>query len=172
MAHVRWRAVLVTIFVSGCASHQSGPASGGMGRWHGQLKQLNTSSTAVLQTSTMSQGAVAASYGQITVTPVGTAPGEDRARMRFEISVMAPSQSGNNLAWAVFSGPCNSPLPPIASVTDFPVLEINTSGAASVRVELLTALEPRGTYHANVYETGRATDVSGVLLCANLKYQR
>lgn len=183
MRHVRRRALLLTIFVSGCASHQSGGSGGGgaagdavgIGRWYGQLKQLNQASIATLQTS-MPTGATAASYGQVTVLPMGAppgaAPGEARGRLRFEVSITAPAYAGDNIAWAAFSGPCGSPLPPIAPLTDFPVLEVTNSGAARVRVELATALEPRGTYHVNVYEGSRATDVANVLLCANLKYQR
>ena len=167
MAPFRWSAVLATIFVCGCASHQSGTV--GAMRWYAQLKPQNLATTGVLST-TMSSGATAASFGSLTVVPAGGQYSDGRGRLRFEISISAPSASGNNLAWAVFSGPCNSPTPAIAPLTDFPILEVASSGAARVRVELATAMDPRGSYHVNVYEGSRATDVSNVLMCANLRF--
>lgn len=173
MAPIRWSAVLATIFVCGCASHQSGSpgtaGNAGAMRWHAQLKPQNLATTGILNTS-MSTGATAASYGSLEVRPAGTGNTDGRGRLRFEISITAPSAGGNNLAWAVFSGPCNSPTPAIAPLTDWPIIEVASSGAGRVRVELATAMDPRGTYHVNVYEGSRATDVSNVLMCANLRY--
>jgi hypothetical protein len=61
-------------------------------------------------------------------------------------------------------------MPPVLSVNEFPTIEVGSNGAGIVRGELPVGLNVRGTYHANVYWANRATDVSNVMMCANLAY--
>jgi hypothetical protein len=146
-----------------CASKQSAEAKSGSQatlRWTGNFKQAGSS--AVLG-SEMAR-ARSSGYGSITVTPL-----DPRGRAKIELSINA-STTGTQLAWAVFGGPCNAPTPPVISVNEFPPINVTNNGAGTVRTEIQMPLDSRSSYHANVYWSNRATDVSNVMMCANLAY--
>jgi hypothetical protein len=167
-AFMRVLAAGVIVVAGGCA-HGGISTSTGQGgetpRWTGQLRQVEGSSqSAVMGTSTNStRGA----YGDIVVTTKDTL----HALSTVDLSVSAPTIGSTQLAWAIFSGPCGAPLPPVAGVNEFPPIEI-TSGGSRVKADVNFALRPGGEYHVNVYNSNRASDVSNVMMCAPLRLGR
>ena len=153
--------LLVFVAGSGCASHKPSTKASGPPRWSGNFKQ--ESNSAVIGAE-MARGR-SSSYGTVVLTPV---PDQQR-RVRVELSVTT-SLTSAQIAWAVYEGTCGAPTPPLLAANEFPTIDIGTNGAGVVRSELPIGLNVRGTYHANVYWSGRATDVSNVMMCANLAY--
>jgi len=161
MAAIRQCPVLLALVAgSACASHTAARAAGPE-RWSGNFRQAGNSAVIGAELSR----ARSTGYGTILLTPVADQPG----RVTIDLSVNT-SLSGTQIAWAVFEGPCNSPSPPVIAVNEFPAIEIGSNGNGTVRGELPMTLNVRGSYHANVYWTRRATDVSNVMLCANLNF--
>ena len=158
--------ILPAAVAMACASGQGGSAgaadSGGAGMWSGTFKEPQMAASAVMGPVTPARGA---GYGTITARP-----GSSVDRVRVDVTIHAPSAAGGQVAWALFSGPCSAATPPVASVTEFPSIDVTSSGAGSSRVELPITLDRRTTYHANVYSTSRATDVSNVMMCADMKF--
>ena len=156
---------LLLVFVAGggCTSHKAAATTTTKGapRWTGNFKQ--ESNSAVIGAE-MARGR-SSSYGSVVLTPV---PDQER-RLKVELSVTT-SLTSAQIAWAVYEGTCGAPTPPVIAANEFPTIDIGTNGAAVVRTELPIALNVRGTYHANVYWSNRATDVSNVMMCANLAY--
>lgn len=168
--HVLLLALPTALVAGGCASGAGGvgtSASGGQPvmRWTASLRQLNLPNSSTL-TGTGGAGSTATSYGSITLSPVN----DVRGRIRYELSVMAPTLSGQQIAWALFTGACNTPSPPVVPINELPAIDVANSGAGVVRGEFNVSLDPRTTYHVNVYSLARATDVDNVLLCAKLNY--
>ena len=153
--------LLVVVAGSGCASHKAATKGAGPSRWTGSFKQ--ESNSAVIGAE-MARGR-SSGYGTIVLTPVA----DQERRVKVEISVTT-SLTSAQIAWAVYEGTCGAPTPPVLAINDFPTIDIGTNGAGVVRGELPVALNVRGTYHANVYWSGRASDVSNVMMCANLAY--
>lgn len=135
-------------------------------RWTGSFRQQFMRPTAVIGGGTMASGAQASSFGSVTLT----ATGGERPRLLYDVSVSAPPAAGSQLAWALFTGPCNTPSPPVVAPSQLPVLDIDSNGRGLARGEVGAALDPRTTYHLNVYTTGRVTDRDNVLMCAKLDY--
>lgn len=151
----------VLAVLAGCASAGTGSkTTAAPGVWSGSFRQPQMAASAVVGPATPGRGAA---YGNITLTPEERRP---RA-YRVELSISAPVEPNTHLAWAIFSGPCGSTAPAMAPLNDFPPIDV-TSAGGSVRTEMMLALEPRGSYHATVYWGSRATDVSNVMMCANL----
>jgi hypothetical protein len=161
MAAIRQCALLLALVIgSGCASHRATTTSGPE-RWSGSFKQAGGSAVIGGELTRARSSA----YGTITLTPVT----DQRGRVKVDLSVTT-SVSGSQIAWAVFEGPCNAPSPPVIQVNEFPTIEIGSSGSGIVRTELAMTMNSHASYHANVYWTGRATDVTNVMLCANLAF--
>ena len=146
-----------------CAASNRAIMSTGVARWTGNFKSVGGTS-AVLTARTNAQSSA---YGNITVVTIDSVPPASRV----DLSVTAPAMIGNQLAWAIFSGPCGSPTPPVAGVNEFPNIEMS-SGGGRIGAQLHFRLDPGAEYHANVYNSGRASDVSNVILCANLSLGR
>jgi hypothetical protein len=107
----------------------------------------------------------AAGYGTVKLTPVaGNSP-----TVQAEVSISAPVPPGSQLAWAVFPGPCGTMSGPVMGAMQFPTIEIANSGNGFVRGNLPFSLDPHASYHANIYWSSQATDVSNVMMCANLE---
>ena len=153
--------LFVVVAGSGCASHKAATTTTGPSRWAGNFKQ--ESNSAVIGAE-MARGR-SSGYGTIVLTPV---PDQVR-RLKVELSVTT-SLTSAQIAWAVYEGTCGAPTPPVLAINDFPTIDIGANGAGVVRGELPVTLNVRGTYHANVYWSGRASDVSNVMMCANLAY--
>ena len=153
--------LLVVVAGSGCAPHKVSTKAGGVARWNGSFKQ--ESNSAVIGAE-MARGR-SSGYGTVVLTPV---PDQER-RVKVELSINT-SLTSAQIAWAVYEGTCGAPTPPVLAVNEFPTIDIGTNGAGVVRGELPIGLNVRGTYHANVYWSNRATDVSNVMMCANLAY--
>lgn len=151
----------LVIAAAGCVSSGSHVNTGGPAHWTGSFRTSQYAATAVIGPA---QPGRSAGYGTITIAPV-EAPASSS---RVEISVNAPVPSGTQIGWAVFSGQCGSTSPPLIGAMQFPTIEIANSGAGSVRAVLPLSLEEHGTYHANVYWNSQVTDVSNVMMCANL----
>ena len=157
LALVSYSAVLA------CVSKQAeAPAPAGPLRWMGAFRQPQSAVSAVIGPATPGR---AAAYGSLLLTPAEREPG----RFRVELSISAPVDANSQLAWAIFSGPCGTPSPAVTGLQEFPAIEIN-GGGGSVRSLMSLPLDPRSAYHANVYWSSRATDVSNVMMCANLAF--
>ena len=104
--------------------------------------------------------------GTINVTSLGGTP----AQVRIEVSVSGAPPS-TVLAWAVFGGGCGSPAPIIANGSLFPTISVSSAGDGRVRTDITVTLDPRASYHANVYATDRVNDMNDVIMCANLNAQ-
>jgi hypothetical protein len=154
-------------FVAGCATSQSSPSrSTGPTPWSGAFRQSQLAAAAVIGPATPQR---TAAYGNITLTPVES---DSTGRVRVELSINAPVAPGTQLGWALFPSPCGAATPTMAGAQEFPTIEISNSGAGSVHAVMSLRLEPRGTYHANVYWSSQITDVSNVMMCANIARAR
>ena len=149
---------------SSSTSTSSSPASG-PARWTATFKQTQGASTAAIIPGQMGSSSA---YGSITVTSEETTPPVTRV----EVSVNAPLPTGTQVAWAIFSGSCGAPTPAVAGPHEFPTIEIGGNNNGSVRASFRLALDPRGTYHANVYWASQMTDLNNVMMCANLARAR
>ena len=159
----RFVLALAVLGMTACASRPSAaPAAGGPARWSGSFKQTTTPPAGTFGPATPNRG-----YGMITLNPIeGTA-----GRMRVELSINAPVPAGTQVAWAIFTGACGSPSPMVTGANEFPTIAVGTDGSGSVRTELPLALDPRGSYHANVYWTSRVgSGLDAVMMCANLTF--
>lgn len=160
---VRSVVLFALVGVAACATSNRPTTVAGPARWTGNFKSMGGTS-AVMTATTNTQ---ASAFGNITIVTLDTAPPTSRV----DLYVTAPAMSGSQLAWAVFSGPCGAPTPPVAGVNEFPTMEL-TSGGGRIGTSLRFRLSPGTEYHTNVYNSGRATDVSNVMLCANLTLGR
>jgi hypothetical protein len=161
-------AVVLPVVAGGCASGAGGGTAtggqvGGVSRWSASLKPLNLAATATLGGP---PGSVASAYGNVTLSPVT----DMRGRTSYDLSITAPSLAGQTVAWALYTGACNAPSPPVVPVNELPAIDVASSGAGQVRGEFSVQLNSGTTYHVNVYTVPRATDVNNVLLCGRLAY--
>lgn len=72
------------------------------------------------------------------------------------------------LAWAVFGGNCGAPEPMVAGQNQFPVISVSSNGEGHVKTDISFTLDPKHSYHANVYFSQRANDMNDIMMCANL----
>jgi hypothetical protein len=157
---------LLAISIVACASKtRTASTTAGPARWTGSFKQSTLSSSATIGPATPGR---AAAYGTITLTPNDP----DSGRVKVELSINVSVQPGMQIAWALFSGPCGSPTPPLAGPNEFPTISVTNSGSGFVRTTMPITINDRGTYHANVYWSSQVTDVSNVMMCANLARER
>ena len=152
-------AVCVSV-LCGCAS--GGSHAAGSASWSGSFRQPQQAASAVVGPATTPRGAA---YGSLNLLPTG----KKANAYRVELSVSAPVDPNAQLAWAIFTGPCGAPSPSVIGLNEFPIIEM-TSGNGGYHGELTLPLDSRASYHANVYWTSRATDVSTVMMCTNLSY--
>ena len=164
---IRLGSALMTAGIAACASSGSHSPSAGAGpahppHWEGSFRISQMAATAVIGPG---QTGHAAGYGTIKLTPVaGPTP-----VVQAEVTVSAPVTAGTQLAWAVFSGPCGTMSGPVIGQMQFPTISIANSGNGFVRANLPIAMDAHATYHANVYWSSQATDVSNVMMCANVE---
>ena len=57
----------------------------------------------------------------------------------------------------------------IAGIMQFPTIQIANAGSGFVRATMPLPMDAQGSYHANVYWSSQASDVSNVMMCANLE---
>jgi hypothetical protein len=145
---------------SASSAPETGPA-----RWTATFKQTQGASTAAIVPGQMGSSSA---YGSITVTSQETTPPVTRV----DISVNAPLPSGTQVGWAIFPGSCGAPSMPVSGPHEFPTIEIGGNSNGSVRASFRFALDPRATYHANVYWASQVTDLNNVMMCANLARAR
>ena len=160
---MRLGVVISLIGMAACASSGATKATqqGSTGNWSGNFRSSGSASNAMLAPATPNRGT-----GTINVTSLGGTP----AQIRIEVSISgAPPAS--TLGWAVFNGGCGSPAPIIANASLFPTIPVASTGDGRVRAELSATLDPKSSYHANVYATDRVNDMNDVIMCANLNAQ-
>lgn len=158
-------AVTAAVALAACASHQSSgvvQSASGAARWTGNFKQTGVPS-AQIGPATPNRG-----FGTVVITPLGTTP----PSAKVELSISTPLNGGVQVAWAVLDGACGSAAPLVTGENQFQPIEITTGGNGSLRTSMTLALEPRQSYHVNVYWTNRAGDVSNVMMCAPLAIDR
>jgi hypothetical protein len=158
--------VLLLAAVGACASKSTmASSSGGPPRWSGTFKQSQSATSAVIGPATPGKGAA---YGTVSAAPLP----EGTTGNRIELSISTPLAAGTQIAWAIFSGPCGSPTPPLAGPQEFPTIEVTSTGSGYVRASMPFLLDTHAAYHANVYWSSRVSDVSNVMMCANLVESR
>lgn len=160
---MRSRAALGLLILSAgsaCATGARSAEPTTPGRWQGTFRQQSSTPLAVMGAA---QQARATPFGSITLSPSPT----DSSRYRVELLVSAPVESNTQLAWAMFTGPCGTPSPSVVGLTEYPAIEMGNAGGA-VRTVMALPLDPRGSYHVNVYYGSRPTDVNNVMMCANV----
>ena len=158
----RWLICVLGV-AAGCATrHSSASTSTGPSPWSGAFRQSQVAETGVVGPASTPR---AAAYGNITLTPVES---DTSGRVRVELSVNAPVPSGTQLGWALFPSKCGAATLTMAGAQEFPTIEISSSGAGSIRAVLWLRLDAHATYHANVYWSSRISDVSNVMMCANI----
>lgn len=163
MSSARKYFVPYIVALVGCASGKTAPATeGGSAMWTGSFRQPQVAASSVIGPATTPRGAA---YGALKLTPVAGRAGS----YEVELSMSAPVEPSTQLAWAVFQGPCGATSTAVTGINEFPMIEI-TSGGGAVHSVMTFVLDPRGTYHANVYWSSRATDVSNVMMCAKLEF--
>ena len=155
--------VLACVIASaGCAS--SGAArsatTGTVSKWSGSFRPSASASNATFAPTAPNRGTGSITATQLAGTPTTT---------RFELSINTGGGSGNQVAWAVFSGACGAPGPYLAGQNQFPPISVSSSGDGRVQVDLRVALDPHASYHANVYWTPSVQDMNDVMMCANLQ---
>jgi len=160
---VRRSIILAVAGLAACSANRASSRPSGPARWTGSFKQPALAATAVIGANAQS---TKGGYGSITITPIADDPG----RVRIDLSMTSPVAPGTQIAWAVFQGPCGSPTPPAAGLESFPLIDVNNGGGGMVRTTIPLALDTHMSYHANIYATTRATDMSNILMCANLTY--
>ena len=156
---------LVAVVVAACASGGSS-ASGtaaGPARWEGSFRTSGYATTAVIGPG---QTGTSAAFGTIKLSPIAAGPG---GNTQVEVSVSAPVSPGTQLGWAIFTGPCGTMSAAIAGLMQFPTISIANSGNGFVRATMALPLDAQGSYHANVYWSSQPSDVSNVMMCANLE---
>ena len=160
---MRLGVVISLIGLAACASSGATKATqqGGTGSWSGNFRSSSSASSAMLAPATPNRGS-----GTITVTPLGGTP--PQVRMEVSISGAPPSST---IAWAVFGGTCGSPAPIVANASLFPSIPVSSTGDGRIRADLAATLDPRASYHANVYATDRVNDMNDVIMCATLNAQ-
>jgi hypothetical protein len=161
MAIGRTSMLATVLMLAACATGGVGStATVGSGVWTGSFRQPATAASAVIGAATPGR---AAAFGTISLTPddIGV------RKYRVELAISAPVDPNTQLAWAIFSGPCGATAPPVTGINEFPTIEIG-SGGGSVHTTMALPLDPHGSYHANVYWSSRASDVSNVMMCTNL----
>ena len=160
---MRFSVLISLIGLAACASAGTTKATqqGSAGSWSGSFRPGNAASSALLAPATPNRGS-----GTISLTALGGTP----AQTRIEVSISGAPPS-STVAWAVFGGGCGSPAPIIANASQFPTISVSSTGDGRVRTEIAVVLDPRMSYHANVYATDRVNDMNDVIMCANLKTQ-
>lgn len=154
---------VLTGALSACASrHSSDVVQSATVRWIGNFKQTGVPS-AQIGPATPNRG-----FGSIAITPIaGTPPSA-----KIELSISTPLTGGTQVAWAVLDGSCGSAAPFVTGENQFQPIEITTGGNGTLRSSMALSLDPRQSYHANVYWSTRARDVSTVMMCAPLVVDR
>lgn len=170
MRELRAMACLGFVTIASCASSSSSASTSsepdsGPARWTATFRQTQGASTAAIIPGQMGSSSA---YGSITVTSQETTPPVTRV----EVSVNAPLPSGTQVGWAIFTGMCGAPTPAIAGPHEFPTIEIGGNSNGSVRASFRLVLDPKATYHANVYWASQVTDLNNVMMCANLARAR
>ena len=156
-------AIALCALVVACAGNQSvGATSTGPAVWTAAFRQPQLAASAVIGPATPQR---TAAYGNITLTPIES---DTSGRVRVELTINAGVSPGTQLGWALFSSGCGAATPALAGTNEFPPIEISNSGSGFIRTAMNLRLEPRQTYHANVYWSSQVTDVSNVMMCANL----
>jgi len=159
----RFRTLISVLGLAACASSgASRPAPSGNGtHWSGSFRGTNSASSAVMAPATPNRGA-----GTINLTALGGTPAQTRVEVT--ISGATPNMQ---LGWAVFGGACGSPAPIVAGQNQFPAISVSNSGDGHIQADISFSLDPRSSYHANVYFGSRANDMNDVMMCANLTPQ-
>jgi hypothetical protein len=159
------RSIISLLMLAASAACVSKPSAvdtaPGPARWSGSFRVSQMAATAVVGPATPGK---TAAFGAITLVALDSTP----PTTRVELSISAPVTAGTQVGWAVFSGPCGTPSPPLAGPHEFPTIEIANSGSGLVRTVMAIGLDPRRSYHANVYWASQVTDVSNVMMCANV----
>ena len=159
----RFGTLISLLGLAACASSgASRPASSGnVTHWSGSFRPNNSAPSAVLSPSTTYRGT-----GSITLTALGGTP----ALTRVEVTISGATPN-MQIGWAVFGGACGSPAPIVAGQNQFPAISVSSSGDGHVQADISFTLDPRSSYHANVYTGSRANDMNDIMMCANLTPQ-
>lgn len=160
---VRLAVCTALIASAGCASSPAArTVSGPISQWTGSFRSSTTSNSGTLGPAMPNRG-----IGTVTLTPLKSS----LPQTRVDLSVSVPTGGQDQVAWGVFNGGCGTPGPMVGGSNIYPPISISSSGEGHLRTELSFSLEPRSTYHVNVYWTARNNDMNDVMMCANIEPQ-
>lgn len=152
--------VMSVLIAATIACHATGnPGALRPSRWSGSFKPSSASSE--LGRAMPNNG-----FGSITVTPV-QAPTQETT---IDISINAPAAAGEHVGWALLSGTCGSAHPALTGKSEFPMIEVGSNGAGSLRVDMPLTLNANRSYHADVYWPNSSRDLNDVMMCANMSF--
>jgi hypothetical protein len=164
---------LAALVLSACASHSGSsapssppttsisPASSSSGSWTGSFQPVQQ------QSGNLTPHGSNRTYGSVALTIAPSSPNSTHAVI--ELSTTLPTSA--LLHWAIVAGRCGSVSLPLASVDQFPVIEVSNSGQGKLTADAPVNLQAAGVYHVDVFWSG-GQDRSDVMACANLKMTR
>lgn len=91
---------------------------------------------------------------------------ESSGRSVINLSLNTNIQQSEVLIWAIVPGRCGNGAIPLLPATQFPPLEMSSTGRGEVRSFEMPIAMPMGAYHANIYRGGET--LSNVIACSNL----
>lgn len=115
-----------------------------------------------------SQGAAGMSKQQRVYGSVKIAFRESNDRSNVNLMIDTGLQQSEILGWSANPGRCGSGSVPIMPITQFPGIEVTSTGRGEINVQDMQLIIPAsGPVHVNVYRGGDTLD--RVIACANLR---
>lgn len=91
---------------------------------------------------------------------------ESSGRSVINLSLNTNIQRSEVLIWAIVPGRCGNGAIPLLPATQFPALEMSSTGRGEVRNYEMPVTMAMGAYHVNIYRGGET--LSNVIACSNL----
>lgn len=152
--------VLAAVALGGCASSQAGEemdeiVPAGAVQFDGSFRPIQ-----------QSDGRVGMNTQQRVFGSVRVLFRESSGRSLVSLNITTNLQQTELLAWGIVPGRCGSGGVPVLPTSQFPALEISSTGRGEINPTEIQMALPMGTYHVNVYRGGET--LSNVIACANL----
>jgi hypothetical protein len=143
----------------GTTSAASVSTSVGGGNWSGRIASVLQNRGDVAQSTRDN------SYGSASWTR-GDSPTLSTVNLTFTYA-----GTERDLSWALIGGSCGMSAPPLIPMTNFPELNIGSSGRAQLTATLPIDLPSSGAYHVDIYKS-RSGGAENLVGCGNLRYSK
>lgn len=152
--------LLTAVALGGCASSQAGEEMGeivpaGGIQYDGAFRPIQ-----------QSDGRLGMNTQQRIFGSVRVIFREASGRSLVSLTITTNLQQTELLAWAIVPGRCGSGGVPVLPTSQFPALEVSSTGRGEISPTEIQLALPLATYHVNVYRGGET--LSNVIACANL----